>query len=185
MDLFCLISEFPEAWHVRLMATTEIFRSHSHIDLESGAQHRRRTNNAAAGEYEEEEGSVCFSDAEEEDDDHSTYSSYSQFYSATGGSIDGFSFAGGAGGAGGWSSRRASSASELSVAVEGPDAVEIKVHLGKVERICRICHLSLLEEIDGSEEFGVPIELGCSCKEDLGTAHKNCAETWFKIKGNK
>nr|GMD73332.1 uncharacterized protein LOC109163760 [Ipomoea batatas] len=39
--------------------------------------------------------------------------------------------------------------------------LELKVH--KDERDCRICHLSL---------------------GDLGTAHKHCAETWFKIKGN-
>ncbi|GFY84541.1 RING/FYVE/PHD zinc finger superfamily protein [Actinidia rufa] len=29
------------------------------------------------------------------------------------------------------------------------------------------------------------IELGCACKEDLAAAHKQCAEAWFKIKGNK
>jgi hypothetical protein len=36
-----------------------------------------------------------------------------------------------------------------------------------------------------SHESGPPIELGCSCKEDLAAAHKNCAEAWFKIKGNR
>ncbi|CAO2817089.1 unnamed protein product [Amaranthus hypochondriacus] len=64
------------------------------------------------------------------------------------------------------------------------DVVETKVsvHLSKVERDCRICHLSL----DGSNPgSGLPIELGCSCKEDLAAAHKHCAETWFKIRGNK
>ncbi|KAK9158948.1 hypothetical protein Scep_005522 [Stephania cephalantha] len=49
----------------------------------------------------------------------------------------------------------------------------------KVERDCRICHLSL----EGSG--GVPIELGCSCKDDLAASHKHCAEAWFKIRGNK
>ncbi|XP_035541025.1 uncharacterized protein LOC108998441 isoform X2 [Juglans regia] len=58
--------------------------------------------------------------------------------------------------------------------------LEVKVHLGKVERDCRICHLGLEDDI----EAGVPIELGCACKGDLGAAHKQCAETWFKIKGN-
>ncbi|XP_040992154.1 uncharacterized protein LOC121239089 isoform X1 [Juglans microcarpa x Juglans regia] len=58
--------------------------------------------------------------------------------------------------------------------------LEVKVHLGKVERDCRICHLGLEDDI----EPGVPIELGCACKGDLGAAHKQCAETWFKIKGN-
>ncbi|KAJ0020470.1 hypothetical protein Pint_32644 [Pistacia integerrima] len=51
----------------------------------------------------------------------------------------------------------------------------------KSVRDCRICHLGF----DGySQEFRPPIELGCSCKGDLGSAHKQCAETWFKIKGN-
>ncbi|KAK4606690.1 hypothetical protein RGQ29_000793 [Quercus rubra] len=58
--------------------------------------------------------------------------------------------------------------------------VEVKVHLGKVDRDCRICHLVL----EGNREAGLPIELGCLCKGDLGAAHKQCAETWFKIKGN-
>ncbi|KAJ9160243.1 hypothetical protein P3X46_025664 [Hevea brasiliensis] len=59
---------------------------------------------------------------------------------------------------------------------------DIKVHLAKVERDCRICHLSL----DASnQDSGLPIELGCSCKDDLAAAHNQCAEAWFKIKGNK
>ncbi|KAK9920507.1 hypothetical protein M0R45_029062 [Rubus argutus] len=59
---------------------------------------------------------------------------------------------------------------------------EIKVHLDRVERDCRICHLGLESN---SHESGAPIELGCSCKHDLGSAHRNCADAWFKIKGNK
>ncbi|XP_058215408.1 uncharacterized protein LOC131326591 [Rhododendron vialii] len=59
---------------------------------------------------------------------------------------------------------------------------ETKVHLEKVERDCRICHLNLESS---NSETGVAIELGCSCKDDLAAAHKNCAEAWFKIKGNK
>ncbi|PHU05035.1 hypothetical protein BC332_25857 [Capsicum chinense] len=61
-------------------------------------------------------------------------------------------------------------------------ADESKVHLGEIERDCRICHLSLMSS---GNESGVAIELGCSCKDDLAAAHKHCAETWFKIKGNK
>ncbi|KAK9279759.1 hypothetical protein L1049_013441 [Liquidambar formosana] len=38
--------------------------------------------------------------------------------------------------------------------------------------------------VSGNPESGIPIELGCSCKEDLAAAHKQCAETWFRIKGN-
>ncbi|CAI9273655.1 unnamed protein product [Lactuca saligna] len=59
-----------------------------------------------------------------------------------------------------------------------------KVHLSKIERDCRICHLSL-DLTNPESENGIPIELGCSCKDDLAAAHKHCAEAWFKIKGNK
>ncbi|KAF5727355.1 hypothetical protein HS088_TW22G01048 [Tripterygium wilfordii] len=70
---------------------------------------------------------------------------------------------------------RESSASDCMSEVD----LETKVHSGKkMERDCRICHLGL-ESCDG-----LAIELGCSCKGDLGAAHKKCAETWFKIKGN-
>lgn len=77
---------------------------------------------------------------------------------------------------------RESSVSESSVDLECEVADEVKMHVAKVERDCRICHLSL----DASNhESGIPIELGCSCKADLAAAHKQCAEAWFKIKGNK
>ncbi|KAJ6832737.1 uncharacterized protein M6B38_125080 [Iris pallida] len=50
------------------------------------------------------------------------------------------------------------------------------------EKECRICQLGLESN---AAESGVPIVLGCSCKDELGAAHKHCAETWFKIRGNK
>ncbi|CAN0909620.1 hypothetical protein LINGRAHAP2_LOCUS25874 [Linum grandiflorum] len=57
-----------------------------------------------------------------------------------------------------------------------------EVHLSNAEiRDCRICHMSLDEESGG----GLPIDLGCSCKDDLAASHRHCAEAWFKIKGNK
>ncbi|XP_050386004.1 uncharacterized protein LOC126802420 [Argentina anserina] len=59
---------------------------------------------------------------------------------------------------------------------------EVKSHVAKVKRDCRICHLSMDAT---NHESGIPMELGCSCKEDLAAAHKQCAEAWFKIKGNK
>ncbi|KAJ6311842.1 hypothetical protein OIU77_013569 [Salix suchowensis] len=74
---------------------------------------------------------------------------------------------------------RGSSVSEVDLEHGTP---QIKLHLAKVEMDCRICHLSFDE---GSLEAEVPIELGCSCKDDLAAAHKQCAEAWFKIKGNK
>lgn len=145
----------------------------SHIDLERGG-HRR----SGPGSDVSADGSVCFSDADEG-------SCYSQFYSTTGGSYDEYSFAcvydpeiGN-----GSNSMRESSSSDCSVEVViESGAPEIKVHLAKVERDCRICHLGLESN---SHESGVAIELGCSCKDDLGAAHKHCAEAWFKIKGNK
>ncbi|VFR00386.1 unnamed protein product [Cuscuta campestris] len=72
--------------------------------------------------------------------------------------------------------------------------LELKL-VGKEEaeeetRDCRICRLSLSGSggIGGDGELepssGDAIQLGCSCRGDLGTAHKQCAETWFKIRGN-
>lgn len=79
---------------------------------------------------------------------------------------------------------RESSASECSVEVVGVDLESGgKVHLAKRERDCRICHLSF--DAANLETGGLPMELGCSCKDDLAAAHKQCAEAWFKIKGNK
>ena len=46
---------------------------------------------------------------------------------------------------------------------------------------CRVCHLLFDVELGTSET----IQLGCHCKHDLGIAHQNCAEAWFKIKGNR
>lgn len=50
------------------------------------------------------------------------------------------------------------------------------------EKECRICHLAL--EVS-TQEAGTSIVLGCACKADLAAAHKQCAEAWFKIKGNR
>ncbi|XP_071707527.1 uncharacterized protein [Rutidosis leptorrhynchoides] len=91
--------------------------------------------------------------------------------------------------------RRESTVSDFSVVdlesgggIHGGDGDEgSKLHLSKIERDCRICHLSL--DFTNNQDFengnGIPIELGCSCKDDLAAAHKHCAEAWFKIKGNK
>jgi hypothetical protein len=45
------------------------------------------------------------------------------------------------------------------------------------DRACRVCHMGMDKNQD--------IELGCACKADLALAHRQCAETWFKIKGNR
>lgn len=162
------------------------------MDIEQGSHHRRRS---VAGS----EVSVCFSDAEDGG------SCYSQFYSTTGGSYDEYSFAcvsddqemsGGGGDSRRVSSVSSSSSSDCSVEIESAvHEIEIKVHLATTtgttatnnnrvegERDCRICHLGLESN---SHESGFPIQLGCSCKGDLAAAHRQCAEAWFKIRGNK
>ncbi|KAG2335023.1 hypothetical protein Bca52824_006203 [Brassica carinata] len=69
-----------------------------------------------------------------------------------------------------------------------------------VRSFCGECEFPELEDLSESEsessreennvessrrECGDPMVLGCSCKDDLGYVHKQCAETWFKIKGDK
>lgn len=49
------------------------------------------------------------------------------------------------------------------------------------ERVCRVCYLGHTAQ----PESGPTIELGCECKHDLAFAHRQCAEAWFKIKGNR
>ncbi|KAI6698372.1 hypothetical protein NL676_018491 [Syzygium grande] len=148
----------------------------SRADLERGETHDRHVGSSD----DDDDESLCFSDA-----DDGSGSSYSQFYSTAGGSYDESNFSrvldvdydaeGGSG--------RPSWSSDCSVVAEGGGR-EVKVHLARAERErdCRICHLGLESN---SHESGAPIQLGCSCKGDLGAAHKNCAEAWFKIKGNK
>ncbi|XP_068644105.1 uncharacterized protein [Aristolochia californica] len=152
------------------MAAVE--KSHERVAEDTS---RRGSAGDRGGDSDE---SVCFSDAEE-DSWHSPYGS------RNGGSYDEYRFSGGSdpeiGGAS--EARRSSSDSDCRAEVDLENGLtETKVHLAKVEKDCRICHLSLES---ANQESGIPIELGCSCKEDLAAAHKQCAEAWFKIKGNK
>ncbi|XXG90243.1 hypothetical protein AAC387_Pa12g2058 [Persea americana] len=41
--------------------------------------------------------------------------------------------------------------------------------------------------IDFDHQSGVGrfIQLGCGCKDGLGTVHCHCAEVWFRLKGNR
>ncbi|XP_043698864.1 uncharacterized protein LOC122649691 [Telopea speciosissima] len=145
-----------------------------HADVGEGS-HRRSVDSNEGGS----EGSLCFSDA----DDRSWHSPFNstvdesydeyRFSSVSNPKIGGVS-----------DQRRNSCVSDCSVEVDvEAGAPEVKVHLAtKVEKDCRICHMSL-DTVN--HESGIPIELGCSCKEDLAAAHKQCAEAWFKIKGNK
>ncbi|XP_050380789.1 uncharacterized protein LOC126798018 [Argentina anserina] len=160
----------------------------SGVDLEQGGASHTRRNSFSRSDVSGD-GSVCFSDADDG-------SCYSQFFSTNGGSYDEYNFAAFASipaeagvvressTSSSSESRRDSSALECSVDVVEIEvgAPEIKVHLDRVERDCRICHLGLESN---SHESGAPIDLGCSCKDDLGSAHRNCADAWFKIKGNK
>uniref|UniRef100_A0A7C9D812 RING-CH-type domain-containing protein n=1 Tax=Opuntia streptacantha TaxID=393608 RepID=A0A7C9D812_OPUST len=148
----------------------------SHIDIEQGIPHRCSA------------GSVASSDSDDESLRCSDEKSSSDEAEIVGGAV------------GTEKGRRSSSSSSSSSCVYESSAeevvdlesggggvvaetkVSVSVHSVKVERDCRICHLSL----DASNpESGLPIELGCSCKDDLAAAHKQCAEAWFKIRGNK
>lgn len=53
---------------------------------------------------------------------------------------------------------------------------------GQSQRLCRICHLSKSEN---EKDLMDLIELGCGCRGELGFAHLQCAEAWFKLKGNR
>ncbi|CAA2988186.1 uncharacterized protein LOC111412160 [Olea europaea var. sylvestris] len=54
--------------------------------------------------------------------------------------------------------------------------------VGEGERVCRICHLSAKES--GKESIAL-MEIGCGCKGELGIAHSECAEAWFRVKGHR
>lgn len=54
------------------------------------------------------------------------------------------------------------------------------------QRVCRICHLNAKDESCSKRNSNKDlIELGCSCKGELGFSHLRCAEAWFKFKGNR
>ena len=56
------------------------------------------------------------------------------------------------------------------------------------ESVCRICHLSSDQSPDrraACTSVSDLIQLGCGCKDDLGITHYQCAEAWFKLKGNR
>ncbi|XP_078446683.1 RING/FYVE/PHD zinc finger superfamily protein [Wolffia australiana] len=74
------------------------------------------------------------------------------------------------------------SSQEMADLERGKTVEEEESKTGKAGKDCRICHMPLM---GSSPEPQLPIELGCSCKGDLAAAHKNCAETWFRIKGNR
>lgn len=52
------------------------------------------------------------------------------------------------------------------------------------EKFCRICHLSSDQHRQGSGDPEL-IQLGCECKGQLGIAHRQCAQAWFRLRGNR
>ncbi|CAG7874299.1 uncharacterized protein LOC103867153 [Brassica rapa] len=126
------------------------------IDLEQGAAYGYHRRSFGGSDV-----SVYYSDGED------MTSCYSYFYSTTG--VGPYEYEGG-------ESRKVSSVMSSSEMDEdgGDDAT------APPEKDCRICHLGVVETSGGGA-----MELGCSCKEDLAIAHRQCAETWFKIKGDK
>jgi len=53
--------------------------------------------------------------------------------------------------------------------------------LVNAETVCRICHLSS----EHQSRTTTLIQLGCGCKNELGISHPQCAEAWFRSKGNR
>ncbi|XP_078151662.1 uncharacterized protein LOC144546949 [Carex rostrata] len=76
---------------------------------------------------------------------------------------------------------------DLRLKVEEDTVIECQstklssVSNSSTEKICRICHVSSGCAGNSSEL----IDLGCGCKNGLSVTHQHCAETWFKIKGNR
>ncbi|KAJ1285249.1 hypothetical protein BS78_03G265600 [Paspalum vaginatum] len=50
---------------------------------------------------------------------------------------------------------------------------------------CRICHLGPEDGGSAAAPASEVIRLGCGCKDELGAAHRQCAEAWFRIKGDR
>ncbi|KAI5003785.1 hypothetical protein ZWY2020_030945 [Hordeum vulgare] len=147
----------------------------------------RRLGGESSGEEEEGEGSQRLSDAEDRSWHSRQNSAAAEDRASTSASVR--SGAGGAGDGEGEAAagrERKSCVSDCSlddVDLEAGPAAEItKASPDQDEMNCRICHLGLES---AAAESGAGIVLGCSCKDDLSCAHKQCAETWFKIRGNK
>ncbi|PKA67121.1 hypothetical protein AXF42_Ash004613 [Apostasia shenzhenica] len=86
--------------------------------------------------------------------------------------------------------RRDVSAGEASVVIDlgldgrgfgGGDVAMAKGGEEQEERMCRVCHSGS----DCTSQCGELISLGCSCRNDLGIAHRSCAERWFAVRGSR
>ncbi|XP_078178867.1 RING/FYVE/PHD zinc finger superfamily protein [Carex rostrata] len=154
-------------------------------DIEMGPQHSDHVADGNASDESDNTNSLCFSDAEDHSWRHSPHSaspnnpSVSPYNNTETASPRAAAVA---------DPCRKSCVSDCSLDTDlesglaDPEVNKGSPSSEKAEKNCRICHLSL--EGSGSET-GTGIVLGCSCKDDLAAAHRQCAETWFKIKGNK
>ena len=149
--------------------------------LGGGSGGRRLGGESSEGE---DEGSQRFSDAEDRSWHSRQNSAALENYTSTSAPVRPGTGAGAAEGEGEGAVRK-SCVSECSlddVDLEAGPAEITKASPDTDEMNCRICHLGLQS---AAAESGAGIVLGCSCKDDLSCAHKQCAETWFKIRGNK
>ncbi|KAJ3668905.1 hypothetical protein LUZ60_010855 [Juncus effusus] len=155
-------------------------------DIEMGPHHRGHTAAGDSSDDSDHTDSLCFSDAEDHSWRHSPHPNSTDNPSISSPSpYNTTDTATPANGSSVPDPSRKSCVSDCSFETDlesGVVETEInKASPDKSEKICRICHLSLVES--SGPETG--IVLGCSCKDDLAAAHRQCAETWFKIKGNK
>lgn len=83
--------------------------------------------------------------------------------------------------------RLPSNSLELGKGIDLAEAEPVDLEVGQGSREhdeegkCRVCHV-VFEGASGTTEA---MQLGCNCKNDLSIAHRECAETWFKIRGNR
>jgi hypothetical protein len=131
---------------------------------------------------EEEEGSQRFSDAEDRSWHSRQNSAALEDCTSTSAPTRPSAGAGDGEGEGAGRKSCVSEGSLDDVDLEAGPAEITKASPDTDEMNCRICHLGLES---AAAESGAGIVLGCSCKDDLSCAHKQCAETWFKIRGNK
>ncbi|KAL2494847.1 RING/FYVE/PHD zinc finger superfamily protein [Forsythia ovata] len=72
--------------------------------------------------------------------------------------------------------------SSCAIDVKCVDAGDNGSFVGESERVCRICHLNAKESGKCATDL---MEIGCGCKGELGIAHSECAEAWFRVKGHR
>ncbi|KAJ4766927.1 RING/FYVE/PHD zinc finger superfamily protein [Rhynchospora pubera] len=162
-------------------------------DIEMGPHHGEHVADGDTCDESDNTGSLCFSDAEDHSWRHSPHSAPSPNNSNPSVSVSPYNNTDADTAASPCAAPAAdpcrkscvsdcSLETDLESGLADPEIIKGSPNTEKAEKICRICHLCL----EGSgPETGTGIVLGCSCKDDLAAAHRQCAETWFKIKGNK